>query len=120
MFIGFGIVFRRESRIGTHRRDQFHTVSESDVLRERFTIPRGNRDLVNSQRVRHAIVREHDNRIDGAARTNGQHFIAFPNPCTLDATQSADAFDPPLSGQHDVGILLENVRLGIVFGDVID
>ncbi len=80
---------------------------------ERIAVAGGRRHLGDSHRVGAAVVGEEHDVIERAAGDDGQHRIAFADARRLDRREPADALDPAVARQDDVGVLADDVRLRI-------
>ena len=101
-----------------HGPNRPRTVPHANQLGERIAISRRRGDLVDRQRVGDAVAGEDDHVFERAAGDDGQNRVPFAHPRALHFLQPADALDPAVAGQHDVGILANDVRLRIELGDL--
>ena len=106
---------RDEALVRRDGADELDLIVELEELRDRFAVAGAGGHFVDAHRVGGAVVGEEDDVIERAGRHHGDDRIAFAHARPLDRRQSADALDPAVRGQDDVGVLLDDERLGVEF-----
>ena len=89
------------------------------MLGERVAVSLGGGQAVDGQRVGGAVAGEDDGRVERAAGYDGQYAVSFTDSRRFDLRQATDSLDPPIASHHHVGVLADDVRLGIELDDFI-